>query len=188
MKKLIVLSILFAHILFYSSCALKIRYQPGKYRLEQVKRKAKRLKLPEKDVFYIDPTLFASLKQTYGKIPVRFQGMLLVNASGQILQIGDDSCSTGLLYDVKFFSELPPDTVTDKRILSYYEDLNKRIAQKPYTFLIFWMKGVPAFTYKQQIKTAKLYLNKCGDSCQVFYLNSNIYKEVLDKIDLIKSQ
>ena len=185
MKKTIFFLII---ILFCSSCALKIRYQPGKYRLEQVKRKAERLKLPEEDVFYIDPALFASQKRIYGKVPIRFQGMLLINASGRFLQIGDDSCSTGLLYDVQSFSELPQDTLTDKRIISYYKGLNERIEQKPYTFLIFWLKGVPSFTFKQDKKTVKSYLNKCGDSCQVLYLNSNIYKEVLDKVSSINSQ
>ncbi len=170
-------------IILNFSCSFKIHYQPGSYHLEQLKQKAEQLKLPEKDVFYIDPGLFASQKRIYGKVPVRFQGMLLVNASGQFLQIGDDSCATGLLYDAKYFSGLPLDTVTDKRIISYYKGLDERIKQKPYTFLIFWLKGVPSFSFKQQKKTINLYLNKCGDSCQVLYLNSNIYKEVLDNVN-----
>ncbi len=174
--------------LLSTSCALKIRYRPGSYHLEQLKRKAERLKLPQKDVFYIDPDLFASQKQVYGKVPVRFQGILLVDASGRFLQIGDDSCSTGLLYDVQTFSELPQDTLTDKRIISYYKGLNERIEQKPYTFLIFWLKGVPSFTFKQNKKTVKSYLNKCGDSCQVLYLNSNIYKEVFEKVHSMNSK
>ncbi len=175
--------ILFLLVLVIFSCQVSLKYKPGTYSLDEIKRKSQKLKLPENDVFYIDPDLFVMHKKRYGKVPIRFQGFLLLNSNGDVLKIDDDSCPVGLLYDANYLSDLEMDSITDKRIFSYYKGLNERIKSKPYTFLIFWLAGIPQFTFKQNKKIVMSYRDKCHDSCQILYLNTNIYKEIYNKLD-----